>query len=106
LSVQEKTQVVLSVLGGEMTLAEAARRHGVTPQAVGQWRDRFLEAGKTSLESRMPGPGGGAGSSAERRPRAEAEQLKLALAEATVQPRIWRKGAEHVDAVPSRTSKR
>jgi len=93
LSVQGKTQVVLAVLAGEMTLAEAARRHGVTSRAVGQWRDRFLEAGKASLESRMPGAAGGAGSQTERRPRAEAEQLKLALAEATVQMRIWRKGA-------------
>jgi transposase len=106
LSVQEETQVVLAVLGGEMTLAEAARRHGVTPQAVGHWRDRFLEAGKASLESRMPGSAGGAGSQTERRLRAEAEQLKLALAEATVQLRIWRMGAEHIDAVPSQTSKR
>lgn len=106
LSVQEKTLVVLAVLAGEMTLAEAARRHGVTPQAVGQWRDRFLEAGKASLESRMPGAAGGAGSQTERRLRAEAEQLKLALAEATVQLRIWQKGSEHIDAVPSRTSKR
>jgi transposase len=103
LSVQEKTQVVLAVLGGEMTLAEAARRHGVTPQAVGHWRDRFLEAGK---ESRMPGSAGEAGSQTERRLRAEAEQLRLALAEATVQLRIWRMGAEHIDAVPSQTSKR
>jgi transposase-like protein len=28
LSVEEKTRVVLAVLAGEMTLAEAARRHG------------------------------------------------------------------------------
>jgi transposase len=51
LSVQEKTQVVLAVLAGEVTLAEAARRHSVTPRAVGHWRDRFLEAGKAGLES-------------------------------------------------------
>ena len=61
LSVEEKTRVVLAVLAGQMTLAEAARRHGVTPQAVGQWRDRFLEVGKASLESRMPGSAKGAG---------------------------------------------
>jgi transposase len=106
LSAQEKTQVVLAVLSGEVTLAEAARRHGVTAAAVSQWRDRFLEAGKASLESRMPGTAGSAGSQGERRLRAEAEQLKLALAEATVQLRIWQKGSEHIDAVPSKTSKR
>lgn len=106
LSVQEKTLVVLAVLTGEMTLAEAARRHGVSAQAVPQWRDRFLEAGKASLETRLPGGRGQGGTQAERRLREEAEQLKLALAEATVQLRIWRKGAEHVDAIPSQTSKR
>jgi len=41
----------------------------------------------------------------ERRMRLENEQLKLALAEATVQLRIWRKGAEHIPEVPSGTSK-
>ncbi|WP_445183508.1 transposase [Pseudonocardia sp. Cha107L01] len=106
LSAQEKTQIVLAVLAGEMTLAEAARRHGVTPQAVGHWRGRFLEAGKASLESRMPGVADGAGSQPERRLRAEAEQLKLALAEATVQLPIWRKGTEHVDAFPLRKNPR
>jgi transposase len=35
----------------------------------------------------------------------ENEQLKLALAEATVQLRIWQRGAALVDQVPSRTSK-
>jgi len=53
----------------------------------------------------MPGPGGRNGTSIERRQRAEIEQLKLALAEATVQLRIWRLGAEHVREVPSETSR-
>jgi transposase len=105
MSVEEKTQVVLAVLAGETSLAEAARRHGVSTQAVGQWPDRFIEASKASLESRMSGAARGAGSQAERRLRAEAEQLKLALAEATVQLRIWRTGAERVDAMPSQTTK-
>lgn len=49
-------------------------------------------------------PDGGQ-SQTERRLRHECEQLKLALAEATVQLRIWQKGAEFVDEVPSRTSR-
>jgi hypothetical protein len=53
----------------------------------------------------MPGPTGKNGTSIERRQRAEIEQLKLALAEATVQLRIWRLGAEHVHEVPSQTSR-
>jgi transposase len=51
------------------------------------------------------GPGKGAATAEERRLRIEANQLKLALAEATVQLRIWQKGAEYVHQVPSSTSK-
>lgn len=35
----------------------------------------------------------------------ENEQLKLALAEATVQLRIWQRGAALIDQVPCKTSK-
>jgi transposase len=105
LSIEDKVRIVLAVLAGELTPSEAARRHGTTPQTIGKWRDRFLEAGQSGLERQLPGPGKGAGSMAERRMRAENEQLKLALAEATVQLRIWQKGAEHVNRIPSRTSR-
>ena len=64
-----------------------------------------LEGGQAGLEIMMPGPGGRNGTSIERRQRAEIEQLKLVLAEATVQLRIWRLGAEHVYEVPSETSR-
>lgn len=105
LTIEQKLQVVLSVLAGELTMSEAARRSGVAARTVGIWRDRFIEAGKAGLEERPAGPDGGM-SPTERRLRTESEQLKLALAETTVQLRIWQKGAELVDQVPSRTSRR
>jgi transposase len=105
LPLEQKVQVVLAVLAGELTVAEAARRHGVSGAAVAKWRDKFIESGKAGLANRLPGPPGSAGSQVERRLQAEAEQLKLALAEATVQLRIWQKGAEHLDQVPSATSR-
>jgi hypothetical protein len=71
---------------------------------VGSWRDRFVDAGEAGIDRSLPGPDGGQ-SQTERRLRRECEQLKLALAEATVQLRIWQKGSEFVDAVPSPTSK-
>ena len=67
---------------------------------VGNWRDRFVDAGKAGMDRSLPGP-----SQTERRLRHECEQLKLALAEATVQLRIWQKGSEYVDLVPSPTSR-
>jgi transposase len=67
-------------------------------------RDRFIEAGKGGLENKISGPAHG-GTVAERRLRSENEQLKLALAEQMVQLRLWQKGAEHIEDVPSVTSK-
>jgi transposase len=87
-----------------MSVAEAARRHGVTATTISNWRDRFIEVGKGGLENKISGPAHG-GTVAERRLRSENEQLKLALAEQMVQLRLWQKGAEHIEDVPSVTSK-
>jgi transposase len=103
-SVDEQIEVVLAVAKGGLSLAEAARRHGVASATVGNWRDRFVDAGQAGMDRSLPGPDGGQ-SQTERRLRHECEQLKLALAEATVQLRIWQKGAEYVDEVPSPTSR-
>ena len=121
LPVEERMRVVLAVLSGELTIAEAARRHGTTGKTVGEWRDRFLEAGQAGLENMMPGPTGRNGNSTERRQRAEIEQPwpaprvdaieALAAKYAADWPawghrlRIWRLGAEHVHEVPSKTSR-
>jgi len=104
LSAADRTRIVLSVLAGELTGAEAARRHGVSPELVNKWKRQFLEAGESRMQDRPSGPGRGV-SPEDRRLRLENEQLKLALAEATVQLRIWQRGAALVDQVPSRTSK-
>lgn len=105
IAVEEKVRIVLSVLAGEMTGAEAARRHGVSEMSVSKWKTRFLEAGSQGLQELPGGPPGQAGTPQERRMRMENEQLKLALAEATVQLRVWQKGAQYVDEVPSQTSR-
>ena len=71
---------------------------------MGNWRDRFVDAGKAGMDRSLPGPDGGL-SQTERRLRSECKELKLALAEATVQLRIWQKGSEYIDSVPSPTSR-
>jgi len=102
--VEVKMRVVLAVLSGEMSGAEAARRHGVSDMSVSKWKQQFLDAGRQRLEEQPSGPAGHRGTVEERRLRSENEQLKLALAEATVQLRIWQHGATLVDEVPSETS--
>ena len=80
--------VVLAVLSGEMSGAEAARRHGLSDMSVSKWKQQFLDAGRQRLEEQPSGPAEHCGSLGKRRLRSENEQLELALAEATVQLRI------------------
>lgn len=102
---EDKLRVVLSVLAGEMSGREAARRLGVSPDLVIKWKHQFLEAGAQRLQEVPSGPPGAKGTPEQRRLQRENEQLKLALAEATVQLRIWQRGAAFADQVPSKTSK-
>lgn len=51
-----KTRIVLGVIAGEMTIAEAARREKVSEQSIGRWKADFLEAGKTALAGGRNGP--------------------------------------------------
>jgi transposase len=91
---------LLSVLAGEMTVAEAARRNEVSEISVAKWKAQFLESGKAGLAG-----GGTARSSArEEQLEAEVEELKAALGEAHVELRVWKKSAEYRLA-PSQTSR-
>ena len=97
-SPERKLQVVLSVLRGELSATEAARRVEVAEQTVHNWKRAFLEAGREDLER-----GHRRRSSRELELEAENEELKAALGEAHVQLRVWKKGAEYLP--PSRTSR-
>ncbi|MFI2370945.1 MULTISPECIES: transposase [unclassified Streptomyces] len=86
----EKLKIVLGVLSGEHTIAESARRAGVSEQSVGNWKRQFLDGGRTSLE-------GGASRIAQRERDllSEITELKTALGEAYVQLRVRRKSGEY-----------
>ncbi len=46
---EKKIRIVLSILAGEISLAEAARREKVSEQSIGRWKAEFLEGGKAAL---------------------------------------------------------
>lgn len=96
---ERKTRIVLSVLAGEMSIAEAARREKVSEQSIGRWKADFLEAGKTALAAGRSGP-----STREEQLEAQVEDLTQALGEAAVELRVWKKSAEG-RLGPSRTSR-
>lgn len=87
--VETKLKIVLSVISGETSQAEAARRHGVSETSIGKWKDQFLQGGKAGLEQ----PASGAKPSGrEHQLEAEVDDLTRALGEAHVQIRALKRG--------------
>jgi transposase len=97
---EDKVRIVLSVLAGEMTVAETARRNKVSETSVAKWKQQFLEAGRLGLAA----GGSSRPSSREQALETEIEELTTALGEAHVELRVWKKSAEGRLA-PSRTSR-
>jgi transposase len=90
ISFEDKFRLVLAVISGEMTVAEAARRSKVSEQSIGNWKRQFLEGGKQGLAD-----GSRPGSNPQvQRLEAEVEDMKAALGEAHVELRVWKKSAE------------
>jgi transposase len=71
LSPEKRTEVVLALLRKEDTIANLARRYGVSEQSLYRWREEFVSGGKQQLA--------GKGASADS--RREVEQLKREVAE-------------------------
>jgi transposase len=85
---EKKTRIVLAIFGGEMAIAEAARKEKVSEQSI-RGGAEFIEAGRTALvagRSRPP--------SREEQMEAEVVELTQALGEAHVELRVWKKRAE------------
>lgn len=85
----EKLQVVLSVLRGEVTQVEVARRLQMSQTTIAKWQKQFLEGGRESLArgDNARGPT----SRREGELEAQVEELTSALGEAYVELRVWRK---------------
>lgn len=87
-SVEDKTRIVLAVLRGEISIAEASRRESVSQVSISKWRDQFLAGGAQALaEGARHGPTG-----REQALAVEIEELTSALGEAHMELRLWRKG--------------
>ena len=97
---EEKVRIVVAVLRGEVSIAEAARREGVSQTSIANWRDQFVEAGRRAVAAgARAGP-----SSREQQLEAQVAELTSALGEAHMELRLWRKGGALYPA--SRSSRR
>lgn len=95
---EQKVRIVLSILAGELTAADAARQFKVSEQSIGTWKRQFLKGGRAGLESRAAGE-----QSRGAELEAEIEELKAALREATIELRVWKKSAQGL--APSKASR-
>ena len=94
---EKKIRIVQAVITGEVSVAEASRKEGVSEASIHKWKNEFLEAGRQALTASRSGP-----SSREAQLEAEIADLTQALGEAAVELRVWKKSAE-ARLGPSRT---
>lgn len=79
-----KLDIILTVLRGEATAAELARRHGINEGTISRWREQFLAGGQAALNTR-------AADSEETQLKNENERLKKLLGEKVVELDIVKK---------------
>ena len=72
-------RIVLSIVAGEISLAEAARREKLSKQSIGQWTAEFPEGGKAALVVGKTAP-----LSPEEQLEADVAELTQALGEAAL----------------------
>ncbi|GAA1841520.1 hypothetical protein GCM10009796_00140 [Microbacterium koreense] len=75
---------MLSIVAGEKTIAEAARRARVSEHSIDRWKADLLEARSTGPAAGKSGP-----PRREQQLEAEADELTRALGEAAVEIRVW-----------------
>ncbi|MFJ9543422.1 transposase [Streptomyces sp. NPDC101225] len=81
-----KIDIVLMHLKGELTISDAAKIAGVSEQSIGNWKRKFISAGKEALEPAAH-DGDTQVSDRERQLRKEIHNLKAALGDAFLQLR-------------------
>jgi transposase len=91
-----KSRVVLEVLSGEKTVAEACHEYELTGQMINEWKAQFLVAAPQAFASNTPSNG-----EAER--IAELEQM---VGKLTMQLEIAKKASRLLDGTSSRNGKR
>ncbi len=52
---KRRAALVVEILRGDLSVAEAARRHGLMVAEVEEWRERFLAGAENALRSRPLG---------------------------------------------------
>jgi transposase-like protein len=93
-TVKRRSALVLSILRGETSAAEAARQHGLTVAEVEEWKERFLAGAENALRSRPLDE--------EAQKEAEIKRLKQKVGELVMDIDILKEAAKPYLPNPSR----
>ncbi|MGW3045661.1 transposase [Kitasatospora sp. NPDC001159] len=96
----EKLDIVLRIISGEVSISQAARQANVSEQSVGNWKRQFISAGRQGLDGAER-----RNAERERQLLAEIAELKAALGEIYVQLRSKRQSVDY-RSVPSQALRR
>lgn len=89
-SAEKKFEVVMSILKGEVTQTEIARRLNLSQTTISKWLKVFTESGMEGLQ-RGNNPPASATAKQIADLEAQVEDLTSAIGEAYVELRVWRK---------------
>lgn len=81
-SSEEKIRIIMESLTTNISVADLCRKHAVSPVQFYQWKERFIEGGKTALS----GP--------HKRTADEMERLKRLIGELTIANDAFKKTLE------------
>ncbi|MDE2820653.1 MAG: transposase [Chloroflexota bacterium] len=91
-SPEKKVRIVLEILRGEKSLAQASRAYQIKDSLLYRWKDQFLEGAKQSFAYGQP---------AEQKRRAdEVAELERLVGKLTMQLEIAKKASHYVTCLP------
>ncbi len=90
-SPEEKLRIVLDVIAGRITLAQAAAEAGVSTTAISNWKRQFLHAGRAGLAA------GTSRQDSRELAALEAENKRLAeqVRDTAVEVKVWKLSARN-----------
>ena len=84
-SVEEKLAIILEGLKENTNISELCRRHGITQTSYYNWRDKFLDGGKSSLANN------GSRSSISDAEKAKVAELERVIGQQAVEIQVLKK---------------
>ncbi len=89
---ETKVRIVLEILRGEKSVAQASREYRINDSLLHCWKDQFLAGGKQAFASGQPAE--------QKRSAEKVAELERQVGELTMQLEIAKKASHYVTSLP------